>query len=97
MQDEHLREDAKQLLRVAYEQQVAGGGRVTQVDLAAGAEERGLSPASPRLDVLVDYMEVMGWAEVDVFARGAVSATTRRITARGLEVVREDSGQRPEG
>ena len=36
IQDEHLREDAKQLLRVAYEQQVAGGGRVTQVDLAAG-------------------------------------------------------------
>jgi hypothetical protein len=97
MQDEKdLREDAKQLLRVAYERQVAGGGRVTQVDLAAGAEERGLSPTSPRLDMLVDYMEVMGWAEADLFARGAVSATTRRITARGLEVVSEDSGTRPE-
>ena len=97
MQDEHLREDAKQLLRVAYEQQVADGGRVTQVDLAEGAEERGLSPASPRLGVLLDYMEVMGWVEVDTFARGAVSGTTRRITARGLEVVREDSGSSPEG
>jgi hypothetical protein len=93
--DEDLREDAKQLLRAAYERQVAGGGLVTQVDLAAGAEERGLSPAGPRLEALVDYMEVMGWAEVDFFARGAVSATTRRITARGLEVVREGSGPRP--
>jgi hypothetical protein len=97
MQDEkNLREDAKQLLRVVYERQVAGGGKVTQVDLAAGAEERGLSPTSPRLGVLVDYMEVMGWVEVDLFARGAVSATARRITARGLEVVREDSGSRLE-
>jgi hypothetical protein len=93
--DEDLREDAKQLLRAAYERQVAGGGLVTQVDFAAGAEERGLSPAGPRLEALVDYMEVMGWAEVDLFARGAVSVTTRRITARGLEVVGEDSGPRP--
>ena len=97
MQDEHLREAAKQLLRAAYERHVAGGGRVTQVDLAAGAEERGLSPAGPRFEALVDYMEVMGWAEVDVFARGAAGATARRITARGLEVVREDSGPRLEG
>jgi hypothetical protein len=97
MQDEkNLREDAKQLLRVAYERQVAGGGRVTQVDLAAGAEERGLSPTSPRLGVLVDYMEVMGWVEVDLFARGTVSATARRITGRGMEVVREASVTRPE-
>jgi hypothetical protein len=98
MQDERdLREDAKQLLRAAYEQHVVGGGRVTQVDLTAGAEERRLNPTGPRFEALVDYMEVVGWAEVDVFARGAASATTRRITARGLEVVREDSGPRPEG
>jgi hypothetical protein len=56
----NLREDAKQLLRVAYERQVAGGGWVAQVDLAAGASLLGLSPASPRFGVLVDYMEVMG-------------------------------------
>lgn len=88
MQDEHLREDAKQLLRVSYERQVAGGGRVTQVDLGAGAEERGQAPGSPRFVVLVDYMEVMGWVEVDVFARDA-SDTIRRITTRGLAVLRE--------
>jgi hypothetical protein len=93
--DEDLREDAKRLLRAAYERQVAGGGVVTQVDLAAGAEERGMSPVGPRREALVDYMEVMGWAEVDLFARGAVSASTRRITARGLEVVGEGSGPRP--
>jgi hypothetical protein len=97
MQEERFRDDARQLLRAAYERQVAGGGRVEQVDLAVGAEERGLSPTSPRLGVLVDYMEVMGWVEVDLFARGAVSVTARRITARGLEVVREDSGSRLEG
>lgn len=41
-------------------------------------------------------MEVMGWVEVDIFARDTVSSTARRITARGLEVVREDSGPRSE-
>ncbi len=92
-----LREDARQLLRAAYERQVAGGGGVAQVDLAGGAEERGLSPAGPRFGALVDYMEVMGWVEVDVFARVPASATARRITARGLEVVREDPELRTEG
>jgi hypothetical protein len=98
VQDEqfNLREDAKQLLRMAYERHVAGGGRVTQVDLATGAEERGLSSTSSRLGVLVDYMEVMGWVEVDLFARGTVSTTARRITGRGMKVVREASGTRPE-
>lgn len=98
MQDEqtNLREEAKQLLRVAYELHVAGGGRVTQVDLAAGAEELGLSPTSPRLGVLVDYMEVMGWVEVDLFARGTVSATARRITGRGMQIVHEASETRRE-
>lgn len=88
MQDEHLREDAKQLLRVSYERQVAGGRGVTHVDLGAGAEERGQAPGSPRFVVLVDYMEVMGWVEVDVFARD-VGETVRRITTRGLAVLRE--------
>ena len=89
-----VREDARHLLRVAYERQVAGGGGVMQVDLAVGAEERGLSPAGPRFGALVDYMEVMGWVEVDVFARAPTSNTARRITARGLQVVREGPGPR---
>ena len=88
-QDGGLREDAKQLLRVSYERQVAGGGRVTQVDLGAGAEDRGIYAASPRLGVLLDYMDVMGWVEADLFARDAASDTDRRITARGLAVVGE--------
>lgn len=54
----------------------------------AGAEARGRAPGSPRFVVLVDYMEVMGWVEVDVFARDA-SDTVRRITPRGLAVLRE--------
>ena len=49
-----VREDARHLLRVAYERQVAGEGGVMQVDLAVGAEERGLSPAGPRFGALVD-------------------------------------------
>ncbi len=88
-QDGGLREDAKQLLRVSYERQVAGGGRVTQVDLGAEAEDRGIYAASPRLGVLLDYMVVMGWVETDLFAHGAPGDAVRRITARGLAVVGE--------
>lgn len=88
-QDGGLREDAKQLLRVSYERQVAGGGRVRQVDLGAGAEDRGIYAASPRLGVLLDYMDVMGWVEADLFARDAARDAVRRITARGLAVLRE--------
>ena len=39
-------------------------------------------------------MEVLGWVEVDVFARAPTSNTARRITARGLQVVREAPGPR---
>ena len=42
MQDERLREDAKRLLRVAYERQVAGGDVGLGVDIGAAAEERGV-------------------------------------------------------
>ncbi len=42
MQDERIREDAKQLLRVAYEREVAGGDVGLGVDLPAAAEERGV-------------------------------------------------------
>ncbi len=91
MQDARLRDDARQLLRVAYERQADLWGRVTQVDLEAGADERGLRPASHRLETLVDYIEVMGWVEPDIFARGG-SVQPRRITVRGLEVVNEGSG-----
>ena len=62
---------------------------MTQVDLAVEAEERGMSAASPRFGVLLDYMDVMGWVEADLFDRDPVSCTVRRITARGLPVMRE--------
>ncbi len=88
-QDGGLREDARQLLRVSYERQVAGGGRVTQVDLGAGAEELGMDAHGARLGVLLDYMDVMGWVETDLFAHGAPGDAVRRITARGLAVVGE--------
>ena len=61
MEDERLREDAKQLLRVAYERQVASGDVGLRVDLGAAAGERGLSADSPHLFGLVDYMDVAGW------------------------------------
>ena len=41
MQDEQLREDAKQLLRVAYEQRSVRGAEGMHVDLADAATERG--------------------------------------------------------
>ena len=85
-----FREDAKRLLRVSYERQVAGGGRVTHVDLGAGAEELGMNPAGHRFAALLDYMEIMGWAQTDLFAHDALGGgAVRRITARGLAVVGE--------
>src|ERR671917_2287506 len=81
------REDARLLLRVSYERQVAGGGQVTHVDLGSGAEEFGMDAAGHRFAALLDYMEVMGWAEKDLFAQDASGGAVRRITARGLAVV----------
>jgi len=90
MQDEQLREDAKQLLRVAYEQRSVRGAEGMQVDLAEAATDRGLTQGSPHLDALVDYMEVMGWVDEDPMLRNVVSGhLVRRITARGLELLRE--------
>jgi hypothetical protein len=87
--DGGLRDEARRLLRVSYERQVAGGGRVSHVDLGAGAEELGMDADGDRLDVLLDYMDVMGWVETDLFAHDASGGAVRRITARGLAVVRE--------
>ena len=87
--DGGLRDDAKRLLRASYERQVAGGGRVTHVDLGAGAEELGMDANGARLGVLLDYMDVMGWVETDLFAHDASGGAVRRITARGLAVVGE--------
>lgn len=84
-----LREDSKQLMRVAYEQRVQNVGYVTQVDLAAGAEPRGLNPHGPRFAALVDFMEVARWVEEDPFARDASGLHPRRITERGLQVLKE--------
>jgi hypothetical protein len=61
VQDERLREDAKQLLRVANERRVVDGVDTMEVDLSAAAEHRGLEAASPHLEALVDFMEVAGW------------------------------------
>jgi hypothetical protein len=38
---------------------------------------------------LLDYMEVMGWVETDLFAHDAPGGAVRRITSRGLAVVGE--------
>ncbi len=96
MQDERLREDAKQLLRVAYERQVVSGDVGLAVDLGAAAEERGLDADSPHLATLVDYMEVADWIErdpgADPIGRGEVGMPVRRITERGMEVLREAIG-----
>ena len=89
MQDERLREDAKQLLRVAYERQVAGGDVGLGVDLGAAAEERGMRRDSPHLAALADYMGVAGWVEPDAAARVDASDRLFRITERGVEVLRE--------
>jgi hypothetical protein len=93
VQDERLRDDAKQLLRIAYECQVASGDVGLGVDLRAAAEERGMGYESRYLAALVDYMEVAGWIEqdpgADPIGRGEVGMPVRRITGRGMEVLRE--------
>ena len=91
MQGEQLREDAKQLLRVAYEQRAVRGGGRMQVDLAEATRYRGMTHVSSHLDMLVDYMDVTRWVERDSTYRNAVMTRPfiRRITARGLQVLRE--------
>jgi hypothetical protein len=91
MQDAQLREDAKHLLRVAYEQRAVRGGEGMQVDLAEAVRYRGLTHVSPHLDTLVDYMEVTGWVEQEdpMYHDVVTGHFIRRITARGLQVLRE--------
>jgi hypothetical protein len=84
-----LREEAKQLLKVAYERRIKEMGDVTQVDLAAGAEPCGLSPNGPRFTTLVDFMEVARWVEADVSTRERSEPLPRRVTLRGLQVLKE--------
>jgi hypothetical protein len=89
MQDERLREDAKQLLRVARERRVVDGVGGMEVDLSAAAEHRGLEAGSPHLEALVDFMEVAGWVEAGSSPADAAGDPIRRVTTRGLEVLRE--------
>ncbi len=89
MQNERFREDAKQLLRVAYERQVGEGNVGLHVDLASGAEQRGLSADSPHLTALIDYMEVAGWIEADARTRSDAGEHIYLVTDRGTEVLRE--------
>jgi hypothetical protein len=96
VQHERLREDAKQLLRIAYERQVASGDVGLGVDLQAAADRQGMGYESRYLAALVDYMEVAGWIErdpgADPIGRGEVGMPVRRITGRGTEVLREAIG-----
>src|SRR3712207_2335659 len=87
VQDERLREDAKQLLRVARERRGVGGGGGMEMDLSA-AEQRGVESDSPHLEALVDFMKVAGWVETGS-SRDAAGDPVRRITPRGLEVLNE--------
>ncbi|CAA9452825.1 MAG: hypothetical protein AVDCRST_MAG02-1021 [uncultured Rubrobacteraceae bacterium] len=79
-----FREEARQLLSAAYRRQVEIWGKVTQMDLGVGADELGLD--ADRTAALGDFMEVAGWIEGDPYSANA----SRRITARGLAVLREN-------
>ena len=79
-----FREDARRLLVAAYERQIEIWGRVTQMDLGVGADELGLDPE--RAAALEDFMRVVGWVEGDPYSAG----DSRRITPRGLAVLREE-------
>ena len=86
---EQLRDDAKQLVRVAYERRGVARTEAMQLDFSAAAVQRGLSPSSPQLASLVDYMEVAGWVRRDLANRDVAGNPTYLISARGLEVLRE--------
>jgi hypothetical protein len=92
MQEERLRDDARQLLRAAYEKQAARGDVGVGVDLREGAEELGLNVGSPHLVALADFMVVTGWIEPDMAARAGLDDPNFLITERGMEVLREDMG-----
>ncbi len=90
MQGEQLREDAKELLRGAYEQRAVRGSEGMQVDLGEMTRYRGMTHVNFHFDTLVDYMEVARWVEQDPMYRNVEpDQTIRRITARGLRVLRE--------
>lgn len=90
MQGEQLREDAKELLRGAYEQRAVRGSEGMQVDLGEMTRYRGMTHVNFHFDTLVDYMEVTRWVEQDPMYRNVeTDQTIRRITARGLRVLRE--------
>ena len=60
--DGGLRDDARRLLRVSYERQVAGGGKVTHVDLGAGAEKLGMdAPATASTSCSTTWRSWVGW------------------------------------
>jgi hypothetical protein len=75
---------------VAYERRVVDSVEGMQVDLMAAAEHRGLSSQSAHLAALVDFMEVAGWVEEDLAVRDSMGKPMRRVTPRGLQVLRED-------
>ncbi len=56
----------------------------------------GVGHDSPHLAAPVDFMEVADWIEpdpgADPIGRGEVGVPVRRITGRGVEVLREDAG-----
>ena len=60
---------------------VGGGSAIDVAKALAGLLANGGS--------VLDYMEVMGWAEKDLFAHDASGGAVRRVTARGLAVVGE--------
>ena len=92
MQEERFRDDASQLLRVAYERQVARGEVGVGVDLREAAEERGMGADSPHLVALSDFMVVAGWLEPDMDARASLDDPNFLITERGMEVLRGTIG-----
>ena len=79
-----FREEARRLLVAAYERQIEIWGKVTQMDLGVGADELGLD--AERTVALEDFMQVAGWIEGDPYS----ARDSRRITPRGLAVLREE-------
>jgi hypothetical protein len=98
MTDAQVREDALQLLRAArdtYVEQYGGNEKSftarTALDLAAAGQRTGLPTGYDRHERAVEWLESEAAIERDPVYQRIVTGTIYRITARGVEMLRDES------
>jgi hypothetical protein len=74
---------------VAYERRVVEGVEMMQVDFGTAAEQRGLDPRSPHIRFAGGLHGGRGLGRAGPTAGDPAGDHIRRITPRGLQVLRE--------